>query len=434
MNTLTQRWGRATRVALLLTLAMTLAGCVDLSGQEEAGPSEFTFPTPTAEMPNLTSLTPTASMSDSPLPVPSPGYIEIPSVEPIPITPTPTIPPVELPIDLSKPTLIDLSGLTPPGAYLQGAWFSPDSAFIYYTVYHSGSGREYWRMDATLQNRNRLHELETIVDREGANLGSLSPDGEKIFYLLTDAQPFGLWVTNIDGSDEQHLKIEGWPSGWSPDGEAFFYVVYDTTSQTATFWKLDLNSGQSGKFVTVPEQDGGLIWSPDGQQVAIMAGGEGWVNLYVTNADGTGLRRLLFPETRLEQGVADVIWSPDGTMLAMTLVSSYDESIGKIRKAWVMDIATGKLQQLTNTRTVALYWNAKNQRVYYVTGEKNTLFIWSINPAGSDQRLEAEFPGVYVNEYLTSALGTFVYWSNDGKRLILWEQSSENKFKLAVLP
>jgi Tol biopolymer transport system component len=435
MYTLDKFHKHALQIVLLLALATSLVGCFDLSGQEEeTGAFDSLLATPTRGVPDLALPTPAVVTFDSPLPTPSPGPNETPSAEFVPLTPTPTLPPVEFPTDLSKPALVDLSGLAAPGAHLLGVWFSHDGASIFYTLSRSGAGREYWRMDADLQNRVQIPGLRTILDPEHSDLRIWSPDDTKLLYRVSGQTP-EIWLANADGTEPQRLDITGIPNAWSSDGQSIFYFYHDIANQTVTFWQMDLESGQHKRFFVVPEPYAGdFRWSPDGRQVAIGGGGEGWNNLYVANADGSDLRRLFFPVTQQFQSVGDDTWSPDGKMLAVTLASQNDESIGKIRKAWVINVATSDLWQLTDTRTASLYWNADDNRIYYVTGEKNTLFIWSINPDGTDQRLEAEFPGVYVRENLNLPIGTYADWSSDGKRLILWQQSPEKKFKLAILP
>ena len=60
--------------------------------------------------------------------------------------------------------------------------------------------------------------------------------------------------------------------------------------------------------------EGDPAWSPDGRRIAFRSIGIGRVNsdLYVVNADGSGLRRL----TRNAAKLRWFAWSPDGRTIA----------------------------------------------------------------------------------------------------------------------
>ena len=119
-----------------------------------------------------------------------------------------------------------------------------------------------------------------------------------------------LYVVNADGSDKRLLKrreLIGYPDAgravWSPDGQTIAYADYSRL--------FFVNADGSGQREVTREL--GLrqlpIWSPDGRRILVAKcrGGQK-CDIYVMNADGSGLRRLApgaFP-----------FWSPNGKKIA----------------------------------------------------------------------------------------------------------------------
>jgi Tol biopolymer transport system component len=201
--------------------------------------------------------------------------------------------------------------------------WSPDGSQIVYATVLLGR-TEVWVMDGDGSNRRRL-------TTSGGGGPVWSPDGTRIAYPKYDPAS-DIWVMNADGSEPQALTQTGnsvsvFDPDWSPDGHRIVCVVNTNPRQQfeemTTIRLLDLDKvARDGPAVLqdlpLLAQAGERVndtpaWSPAGSEIAFSTVLDDHRRIYVVNADGTNLRRLV-PE-----GDADAFvprWSPDGKKIA----------------------------------------------------------------------------------------------------------------------
>ncbi len=213
----------------------------------------------------------------------------------------------------------DLRRLTHSPYEDRGPTWSPDGTQIAYSTVLLDSS-EIYVMNADGSERRRL-------PTKGGGDPSWSPDGSRIAF--TRYNPAGdIWVMKADGSDLLPLTATGntvsvFGQDWSPDGSHMVCVVNTNARQPldelTTIRLLDLKRVGGDEptglddlriLAQVGEQvNDEPAWSPLGTEIAFSAVVDDRRRIYVVNADGTNLRRLV-PE-----GDADAFvpgWSPDG--------------------------------------------------------------------------------------------------------------------------
>lgn len=131
-----------------------------------------------------------------------------------------------------------------------------------------------------------------------------SPDGKRIAFVSYRLGRPDIWTMDANGDNELPLSVdpaaETGPA-WSPDGASIAYTR--TSLSDPEIWVMDA-TGLSRRPVGVSGY--GVEWSPDGQQLVFHTlVGNGVVGLFITRADGTGLRRLFHNGW----GAADAAWS-----------------------------------------------------------------------------------------------------------------------------
>jgi dipeptidyl aminopeptidase/acylaminoacyl peptidase len=167
-------------------------------------------------------------------------------------------------------------------------------------------------------------------------------------------------------------------------------------------------SGENPRVLTVmqgsPTQTTFVVSCPGSAagQLAFTTDRDGNDEIYLVNADGTGLERLT------KNPAADIqpTWSPDGSRLAFASERSGNFEI------FVMNADGTNIVNLTNSPAVDFLpaWSPDGSRIAFVRDEGNVMTGWEIfvmNPDGSNQ----------VNLTKHPDLAAAPEWSPDGSRI-----------------
>jgi len=153
-----------------------------------------------------------------------------------------------------------------------------------------------------------------------------------------------------------------------------------------------------------PAQDDTGTISPDGLRVAFDSKRDtpDWLNIYVTNSDGSGEPvRLTFDTDRHDQMPA---WSPDGTKLVFV------RGVPGNKHIFTMNASDGSgLQQLTEGAFEDSHpaWCGANNKIAFASTRDGDWDLYTMNPDGSELTQVTNDPGV---DYIPA-------WSPDGTRI-----------------
>jgi TolB protein len=169
-----------------------------------------------------------------------------------------------------------------------------------------------------------------------------------------------------------------------------------------------MNADGSGlrNLTNNPASDNDLACSPDGTRIAFVSDRDGNPEVYVMNADGSGVTRL----TDNPGGDYAPAWSPDGTRIAFV---SDREGNGGI---YVMNADGSGVTRLTDNPggDYAPAWSPDGMRIAFVSGRDGNVEIYVMNPDGSGQVNLSNNPGP----------DEAPAWSPDGRR-IAFQRSRE---------
>ena len=191
-------------------------------------------------------------------------------------------------------------------------------------------------------------EAARLTDFPGAEgWPAWSPDGSRIAFHADTNGDFDIWVMNVDGSGLTNLTndpAEDQYPAWSPDGKK---IAFASTRDGGQYDVYVMSADGLGptNLTRNPARDRYPIWSPDGTQLtfntdrpAVEGGSAGKQDIYIMNADGSGLENIT-RTPRYDEGLAD--WSPDGRRVVLYSEQQHNKDIH------IVDLQTGKWTNLT---------------------------------------------------------------------------------------
>lgn len=258
----------------------------------------------------------------------------------------------------------------------------------------------------------------TVPVETGERVALTDLSGRIVFDDFAD-----VFAMDIDGSNV--VTIAGDPAGsefdgdWSPDGE---WVVYrDSTRGINENDEIAVAraDGSERRIITDDAaNDWGPAWSPDGSTIAFNSDRDGGrLRGYLVAPDGTNLRPM-----GILAWVEYPSFSPEGSRIA------FMGHQGSNYEIYVADIATGEVQQLTDSPGSDGWpaWSPDGSTIAFTSVRDDCRFasddeecwqtdsaddehhdIWLIDPDGSNLRRA------------TPEAGQFVAWSPDSRYLLV---------------
>ena len=187
-------------------------------------------------------------------------------------------------------------------------------------------------VDETGPKEKRIKRL-AIMDQDGANVRLLSqgqeivltprfsPTNQEIAYMSYTRDQPKVFIMNLETG--QRELVGDFPNmtfapRFSPDGQRVVMSL-GTPDGSSSIYEMDLRTRQSRRLTQSNGIDTGPSYSPDGRQVVFESDREGSQQLYVMNADGSGVRRI---SAAGEGRYSTPVWSPRGDYIAFTKQTS----------------------------------------------------------------------------------------------------------------
>lgn len=192
------------------------------------------------------------------------------------------------------------TNLTHDNVFHESPSFSPDGQSVLYLTQDNGFGEDVYSQDLSSEKVTQLtHGMSCFTP-------SCSPDGSEILFAMNDgADSQGVAIMSGSGTNLRLLS-PGWTPQFSENATEILYT--DSYSASADGVYIMATDGSDNKFIsTIPYQTVPDL-SPDGTQIVFSNFVDNNFDIFIMNADGTGLTNL----TNTASAEYEPSFSPDG--------------------------------------------------------------------------------------------------------------------------
>lgn len=225
----------------------------------------------------------------------------------------------------TKPIPVSLSGITGEAAeviqfdlYVQGFSFvGPDQA--QYLISGSANGNLTARVTDNINKSSLVNksytgatlrrQAHTFVDDFIKALNRKPIGTTKIAFKRDNGKSGEIYVSDFDGAGPQAVTSDGAivaSPAWVAGRLSLFYTSYKLGNPY--IFSHNLSTGARKAVVHFPGSNISPVPSPDGSKLAMILSKDGAVDLYVSDADGSNVKRL----TKTKEDDSSPCWSPDG--------------------------------------------------------------------------------------------------------------------------
>jgi TolB protein len=214
------------------------------------------------------------------------------------------------------------------------------------------------------------------------------PRPDLVFVSTRDGD-YALYATNADGGRQKRLSSEEADTSstgavffqvepaFSPDGRLIAYA--SRRAGSFDIYVTDVDGTGVRRLTTTDADDRGPSFSPDGTLIVFARGEPG--DLYVVDTDGLNLRRV----TRDLAEETEPSWSPDGSWIAFVRRTPGTD----VRELWLVRPDGTGLRRVTSLRAASYRpsWAPDGRRIAFTSNARDSRYeIYSIGVDGSGLR------------------------------------------------
>ncbi len=164
------------------------------------------------------------------------------------------------------------------------------------------------------QLRLTAHKIADVIYEKLT--GDTGVFATRITYVVKRGRNYDLHVADADGYGAQSVLSSNEPiisPAWSPDGTRLAYVSFEQKKPVVYVQSLITGSRQA--VAQFRGSNSAPAWSPDGKKLAVTLTRDGGSQLFLINADGTGVPSRLMQSSAID---TEANFAPDGQSILFT--------------------------------------------------------------------------------------------------------------------
>lgn len=208
-----------------------------------------------------------------------------------------------------------------------------------------------------------------------------SPDGATIAFVSERDGDQDIYLMNADGSDQRPVTVNDFKDdnpSWSPVGSRI--VFRSQRNGDFELFVVEVATGAETQITSSPGEDSRPSWHPTEERIAFDSVRDGHTDpeIYVMNADGTGVQRLTNDPAR----DTSPAFSPDGRLIAFRSDRTGNGDI------YLMAADGTGLVQLTSSSDIdsTPSWSPDGSRIVFESQRNGNFDIFVMNADGTGQR------------------------------------------------